>query len=42
MATLSRTGIAGFLIPYTAEKFLHQVKCSVLTIKPEGFITLVK
>ena len=42
MGTVSRTGIAGLLIGNTAEKVLRQVDCSVLTIKPEGFITPVK
>jgi nucleotide-binding universal stress UspA family protein len=42
MGTLSRTGIAGLLIGNTAEKVLRQVDCSVLTVKPEDFITPVK
>jgi len=42
MGTVSRAGIAGLLIGNTAEKVLHQVDCSMLTIKPEGFITPVK
>ena len=42
MGTLSRSGVAGFFIGNTAEKVLRQVDCSVLTIKPEGFITPVK
>ncbi len=42
MGTVCRTGIAGFLIGNTAEKVLQQVDCSVLTVKPEGFITPVK
>jgi nucleotide-binding universal stress UspA family protein len=42
MGTLSRSGVAGFLIGNTAEKILHKVDCSVLTIKPEGFVTPVK
>jgi universal stress protein E len=41
MGTLSRTGIAGFLIGNTAEEVLNQVDCSVLTLKPEGFVTPV-
>jgi nucleotide-binding universal stress UspA family protein len=39
MGTVSRTGIAGFLIGNTAEEVLNQVDCSVLTVKPEGFVT---
>lgn len=41
MGTVSRSGIAGLLIGNTAEKVLHQVDCSILTVKPEGFITPV-
>lgn len=42
MGTVCRTGVAGLLIGNTAEKILRQVDCSVLTVKPEGFITPVK
>jgi len=42
MGTVSRAGIAGLLIGNTAEKVLHRVDCSMLTVKPEGFITPVK
>ncbi len=42
MGTVSRTGIAGFFIGNTAEKVLREVDCSVLTVKPEGFVTPVK
>ena len=42
MGTLSRTGISGLLIGNNAEKVLRQVDCSVLTVKPDGFITPVK
>lgn len=35
MGTAGRTGLSGFLIGNTAEKILHQVECSVLTIKPD-------
>ena len=41
MGTVCRKGIAGFLIGNTAEEVLNQVDCSVLTIKPEGFVTPV-
>ncbi len=41
MGTVCRTGIAGFLIGNTAEEVLNQVDCSVLTLKPEGFVTPV-
>jgi len=39
MATLARTGIPGLLIGDTAEGVLGQVDCSVLAIKPEGFVS---
>jgi nucleotide-binding universal stress UspA family protein len=42
MGTISRTGIAGFFIGNTAEKVLQQVNCSVLTVKPDGFVTPVR
>ena len=42
LGTLSRSGVAGFLIGNTAEKILHQVDCSVLAVKPDGFVTPVK
>ncbi len=41
MGTVCRTGLAGFFIGNTAEKVLSEVNCSVLTVKPEGFITPV-
>jgi nucleotide-binding universal stress UspA family protein len=42
MGTVCRTGIPGFFIGNTAEMILSQVDCSVLTVKPEGFVTPVK
>ncbi len=42
MGTVGRTGLSGLFIGNTAEKVLHQVNCSILTIKPEGFVTPVK
>ncbi len=41
MGTVCRTGVAGFFIGNTAEKVLSAVNCSVLTVKPEGFVTPV-
>jgi nucleotide-binding universal stress UspA family protein len=41
MGTLCRTGVPGLFIGNTAEKVLRQVDCSVLTVKPEGFVTPV-
>ncbi len=42
MGTVCRTGLAGFFIGNTAEKVLSAVNCSVLTVKPEGFVTPVR
>ena len=41
MGTVCRTGIAGFFIGNTAESILQQVECSVLTVKPDGFVSPV-
>jgi len=37
MATIARSGLAGFLMGNTAERLLPQVTCSVLAVKPEDF-----
>ena len=42
MGTVCRTGVAGFFIGNTAEKVLRQVDCSVLTVKPDAFVSSVK
>ena len=42
MGTVGRTGIPGFFIGNTADSVLRQVDCSVLAIKPEGFLTPVE
>jgi len=41
MGTVARTGIPGFIMGNTAEKILNQIDCSVLAIKPDGFVTPV-
>ena len=41
MGTTCRTGVNGFLIGSTAETVLSQVDCSVLTVKPSGFVSPV-
>lgn len=41
MGSVGRVGIAGFLIGNTAEEVFNQVDCSLLTLKPKGFITPV-
>lgn len=41
MGTVARTGIAGLFIGNTAEAILEQLRCSVLAIKPVGFVSPV-
>lgn len=41
MGTVCRTGVSGFFIGNTAETVLAQVDCSVLSVKPEQFLTPV-
>jgi len=42
MGTVCRTGIPGYFIGNTAESILSEVSCSVLTLKPEGFISPIE
>ncbi len=42
MGTICRTGIPGFFIGNTAEKILYRIDCSVLAVKPEGFISPIQ
>ncbi|MDH3609808.1 MAG: hypothetical protein OEQ24_11280 [Gammaproteobacteria bacterium] len=42
MGTIARKGIAGFFMRNTAETILNQINCSILTVKPPGFISPVK
>jgi len=42
MGTVARTGIDGYLMGNTAETVLQQVNCSVLTTKPDGFVSPVR
>lgn len=42
MGTVARTGLPGLFIGNTAEAVLTQVDCSVLAVKPEGFISPVE
>ena len=39
MGTIARTGLPGLIIGNTAENVLNHVDCSVLTVKPRGFVT---
>lgn len=41
MGTVARTGIPGLLIGNTAETILQRVDCSVLAVKPDGFVSPV-
>jgi nucleotide-binding universal stress UspA family protein len=42
MGTVARTGIVGVVIGNTAESILSQLHCSVLALKPDGFVSPVK
>jgi nucleotide-binding universal stress UspA family protein len=41
MGTVARTGLPGFFMGNTAESIINQLDCSLLTVKPEGFVTPV-
>ena len=41
MGSVGRTGIPGFILGNRAEKILNQIDCTVLTVKPDGFVTPV-
>jgi len=41
MGTVARTGISGFFMGNTAETILNRIDCSVLAVKPPGFVTPV-
>ncbi|NOQ47282.1 MAG: universal stress protein, UspA [Desulfobulbaceae bacterium] len=41
MGTVARTGISGFFMGNTAESILNTIDCSVLAVKPPGFVTPV-
>ena len=42
MGTVARTGIPGLIMGNTAETILNNIGCSVLAVKPPGFVTPVK
>jgi universal stress protein E len=42
MGTVARAGLAGMLIGNTAERVLRKLPCSVLTVKPNGFVSPVR
>ena len=41
MGTVARTGLPGLFMGNTAESILNQLDCSVLAVKPQGFVTPV-
>jgi universal stress protein E len=42
MGTVARAGIPGMFIGNTAERVLRKLPCSVLTVKPDGFVSPVR
>lgn len=42
MGTLARTGISGFVIGNTAENILQSISCSLVAMKPEGFVSPIE
>jgi universal stress protein E len=42
MGTVGRSGINGVIIGNTAEKVLNRIECSVLALKPPGFVTPIR
>jgi len=42
MGTVARTGISGFTMGNTAENVLQKVSCSLLAVKPHGFVSPVR
>ncbi len=41
MGTIARTGVPGFIIGNTAEDILNSVECSIVTVKPPGYVSPV-
>jgi nucleotide-binding universal stress UspA family protein len=39
MGTVARTGVAGLIMGNTAESVLDRVRCSVIALKPAGFVS---
>lgn len=42
MGTVGRTGIPGFIIGNTAENVVQRLGCSLLALKPKGFVSPIK
>lgn len=41
MGSMARTGVAGFFMGNTAEDIIDQLRCSLLALKPEGYVSPV-
>lgn len=42
MGTVARTGIPGWLMGNTAENVFHDLSCSLLALKPNGYVSPIK
>ena len=42
MGTVARSGLSGMIIGNTAEQILSRIECSVLALKPAGFVCPVR
>ena len=42
MGTIGRTGVPGLIMGSNAERILDQVRCSVIAVKPDGFVSPVR
>lgn len=42
MGTVARTGIPGFVTGNTAENIIQKLSCSMMAVKPDGFVSPVK
>ena len=42
MGTVARSGVTGMIMGNTAETILNHVECSVLAIKPSGFVSPIR
>jgi nucleotide-binding universal stress UspA family protein len=42
MGTVGRNGIQGLFLGNTAEKVLRTCDCSILTVKPDGFVSPIE
>ena len=42
IGTVARTGIPGFIIGNTAENIVQKLSCSLMALKPQGFVAPVE